>query len=360
MKNTILLFIACLVSTISHAQVTITASDMPVAGDTLRYSIDLTSTTTINTATTGANTTWNFSALVADTQQIDTYRTALQVNPIYAATISPTAYGYKVADSLPTMGLPLPVSVNSIYNFFSKKNGPSRFVVEGFAANISGLPTAANYSDEDELYKFPLAFGNNDSTTFKLTFSLPTIGSVKQQGYRKNLVDGWGTIVTPYTSAPVNCIRIRSEVHEIDSVSFGPLNVGLPRTTVEYKWLANGEHYPLLWITASLVGSTETVTSIRYRDMKRQVSPPPNFVANINGGDYLLKAYPNPANNGIIKLALPAKWAKFTVEVFDLQGRRVAFFNNENEISLQAVPHGTYLLRVISGNNTGYITNVIR
>lgn len=44
------------------AQITITASDMPVAGDTLRYSL-MADATSIDLSQAGANVDWDFSWL---------------------------------------------------------------------------------------------------------------------------------------------------------------------------------------------------------------------------------------------------------------------------------------------------------
>lgn len=325
-----------------QAQITITAADMPVSGDTLRYSFIANGTSGVDFTTTGANTTWDFSSLVAVGQRVDTYKTAIQVNPIYTL-ISPTAYGYKVADSFPGLGAFLPVSIKGIYTFYNKKSSPSRFIAEGFAATIAGIPTPATYQDEDEIYYFPLDFGvTNDSSNFRLSYNLSVVGSMLQKGYRKTTVDGWGTIVTPFYTTPLNCIRVRSEIHEIDSITLSTLPlppVGIPRNTVEYKWLANGEHYPALWITTTITGSTETVTSVRYRDYYR-----PGLL-NVNKTTTLteLKAYPNPAVNGIVNISIPVDWKDYSIEVYDLQSKLVLSTSNTPQLNLEILPNGNYL-----------------
>jgi hypothetical protein len=342
-----LLFLMC--KAVS-AQITITPADMPVAGDTLRYSIDLTSTTTINLSTTGPNSNWNYSSLVSDAQGIDSYKTAFAVNPLYAVTIAPTAYGYKFADTLGGGGSP--VTLTNVYYFFSKKNSPPRYVAEAFAAVIGGIPTPVNYSDEAEWYFFPLTYPKRDSTTFKLSFALQPLGSMKMTGYRIDSVDGFGTIVTPYFPSGVQCIRVRAEIHEVDSIGFGAgPAIGFPRNTVEYKWLANGEHYPVLWVTASLLGSTETVTNIRYRDVYKQDTA--GKVVDITPSYQVLKTYPNPTS-GLVKITVPENWKNYVVEVFDVQARLVTTVANKNELDISALPQGRYGIRVISGTKTGY------
>lgn len=329
------------------AQITINASHMPVAGDTLRYSV-ADPTVSINYATTGANTTWNFNTLVPIAQGIDAYKFAAQVNATYAGTIAPTAYGYKVADSLP--GAPLPVQ--DIYNFFNKKpvGTPTRFVIEGFAALVGGTPIPINYSDEDEVYFFPLTYPHTqDNSTFKLEYQ-SILGSFSRQGTRKTDVDGYGTISTPYTTSPVSVIRVRSEIAEVDSFTFGGQNQGIPRTSVEYKWLSTTEHYPLLIVTTNMQGGNETVTDVRYRDTKRAGVG----VASLQAGYTVLQTVPNPAQNSTT-LQVPSAWKIYTVNIYDAAGKIVATTRNTPNVNTTMLAAGTYIIAVESSDGvTGF------
>lgn len=343
MKKVYTSIFSILLASAATAQIQITASDMPVVGDTLRSSASAAATSGITLSNTGTSYAWDFSSLVPISQTVANYQLAATVNIAFAAVISPTAYGYKVADSFAApagLPIPLPVSIKNIYTFYNKKTSPARFVAEGFGATISSIPTPAAYQDEDEVYLFPLDYGvTNDSTTFDLKFSLASLGSVRQKGYRKTTVDGWGTIKTPFFTTAVNCIRVRSEIHEIDSFTVSPLPaMAVPRNTVEYKWLATGEHYPILWVTATLTGSTETISSVRYRDQYR-----PGLL-NVEQAPALqtLKAYPNPANN-TVNIDVPATWQNYTVAIYDLQGRVVANYNNTSKLDVSNLAKGNYL-----------------
>src|SRR6185437_13410994 len=148
-----LLFIFCLSFIVFRAvsQITITAGDMPVVGDTLRHSIVLPAGSGIDLTKTGANYSWDFSSLFPVAQAIDSYKLASDVNSLFALLISPTAYGHKVADSLGGFGIsiPLPVKVTNIYTFFDQLHGPDRYVADAFAATISGFPAPVNYTNDD-------------------------------------------------------------------------------------------------------------------------------------------------------------------------------------------------------------------
>jgi len=345
------------VANIAQAQVTITAADLPVAGDTLRYSEMDPLALSINLADIGTNKTWDFSTVLwSDAQGVDEYKTVTQVNPIYAAVLSASAYGYKVADTFGAgqggipLPVPLPVNITDVYTFYGKKSSPNRFVAEGFAASVSGTGIPAAYNDEDELYFLPLAYGNYDSSDYRLRIQIPSLGTLVQDGYRKTWVDGWGTIKTPYFTTPVNCIRIRTEINEIDSIQVAPLPaVGIPRIAVDYKWLVPGEHYPALWISATVAGGQETPTAVRYRDGYKPVSIQRTKQAVVAKAE----AYPNPATDHVF-LIIPADAKQYTIEVFDMQGKLVVVQQNNNRITVSGLASGNYITRVTAGGYNGY------
>lgn len=351
MKNCLRFFIFLFAVSNAHAQVTITANDMPVNGDTLRYSTTLALGFNVNLNDTGANKVWNFDTLTPMLQRVDEYKSALQVNPAYALLIAPTAYGYKVADTLGMGSSPLPVTVTEVYTFFSKKNNPSRFVAEGFGARISGTPVPAVYANEDEWYFFPLNYGNDTSSDFYLKVQVPSVGSLVQEGDRYTKVDAWGSIKTPFFTTPQNCIRVRSEVVAVDSVEVSPLPaIGIPRRSVDYKWLVPGEHYPALWITTTVTGSTETVSAVRYRDSYRPLTIQDATKSNTISR---LDIYPNPATSQLW-LTIPEGKQEYFVEVFDVTGRLVMSGQNTKVVNVTSLASGNYLVRASFDNGVAY------
>jgi Secretion system C-terminal sorting domain len=349
MKKLILLVALGLISLPAFCQITITAADMPVAGDTLRTSSANPLTANVDLTVVGASQAWDYSSLVATSQTLIDYQTATQVNPLFGLTISSSAYGYKVADSL-SLGAALPVSLQNVYTFFEKKTSPSTFDGVAFAATLSGLPLPENYSDNDEIYFFPLTYGNpQDSSTYALTVTVPSLGTLKQQGYRITTVDAWGTIMTPYYTTPTNCIRVRSEITEVDSITFMSTTFGIPRQSVDYKWLVNGDHYPALWVTTTVVAGTETPSAVNYRDSNRRLA-----VKNVAAAISAINVYPNPAVNSTVTLEVPADWHTFSAEIFDIQGKLVCAYNTQRTLNIGTLASGQYLVRVTSGNNTGY------
>ena len=352
MKLILPVIVSVLLCFSSHAQVVITSADMPVAGDTLRYSNASLAGAVIPPGDSGISMVWNYGLSYAS-QGIDTYKTAFTVSPLYALTVGISAYGYKVADSFPG-----PVPIRQVYTFF--ENNADSFMAKSFAANVSGVPAASNYAPADVLYHFPMTYKYADSNDYALHISIPSLGGIDQHGTRYARVDAWGTLTTPYSSG-MHCIRVRSVIYEMDSVTFGASGFPpVPRNRVEYKWLANGEHYPILWVTSSLAGGTETITSIRYRDINRDTASPPPIdtnvgVNNISAAGAVITAYPNPAAEGIVKLSIPANWKKYYVQIYDIQARQMAKFVDKCELDLRSLPCGRYLALITSGDNVAYV-----
>lgn len=356
MKKILLLLASAITCGAATAQITITAADMPVSGDTLRYSIAANIASGINLADSGTARSWNYSSLTPLSQAVDTYKTATAVSVNYFL-ISINAYGYKVADSFPG-GTFLPVSVTQLYTFYEKQSSNSRFAAVAVGAKVAGIATPFNNTKDDILYYFPLNYGNNDSSAYALTIGLTGTASIKQTGYRKTRVDGWGTITTPYYTTPVNCIRVRSEIRGVDSVNFGGFPIGIPRNVVEYKWLVNGEHYPALWVTTNATATGETISSIRYRDSKRDFT---NSINEVNPAALLkVKATPNPSANGIVTIDVPADWKQYSVEVFDMQGKSVCTTENTGTLNLGHLAKGSYIGRVTCGGQLAYVQIVLQ
>ncbi len=256
-----------------HAQspITITTADMPGSGDTLRYSgAGLDSLTLATYLQNGANVTWDFSHLVATTQGLYEYEPALQT-PYAFFFFGFNKYGRLEQDSL-NLGL---IQLSDVYSFY--ENTASSFDAEGVGLRFQGLPLPAYYTDNDEIYTFPLDYNDWDSTTFAFNLTIPILGGYESSGYRINEVDGWGQVTTPFGT--FDCIRVVSEVVASDSLEFNGIKFGFPNVTREYKWLANGEKIPVMEVTGNVALGNFIPTTVRYRDSFRVV---PDNTINID------------------------------------------------------------------------------
>lgn len=297
MKRLFTLVLALLAGWAAQAQITINQGDMPVSGDTLRYSVGAVAGVVLPTST-GTGQTWNYGSLVPQSQGVAAYKSAASVNLAYGLLFGLTSYGIKLAD---TIGVG-PVTATNVYDFY-RRNATS-FSAVGRGLTFQGIPLPANYSDNDEIYQFPLQYGDRDSSTFRVQFSVAGQGTLTQQGYRINRVIGSGSLTTPYGT--FNTLLVQVRVEEVDSLvaTALPFPLGFNSSTTHLVWLAQGQHYPILDMTLNTATGTPILTDVRYRDVYRQlvpVAPQPDFVAvrrQLNVGDSTAFANLTPPGTG--------------------------------------------------------------
>lgn len=333
----------------AQSPISITSINMPVINDTFRVSLASLSSIGAYTAT-GANYSWDFSTLDSTNQQIRKFQPGSSTP--YAFYFFPPKYGEKTLDSIPIPSF-TSFSIKNIYSFY-RKNSTSSFNAEGMGLTMNGIPVGVTNSDEDELYYFPLNYGDRDSSTFKMSTPTTTMipFSYKKEGYRITEVDGWGTITTPYGTAP--CLRVVTTQYSKDTVTINaimpPFNkFGFPNNMRSYQWLTLGERIPYLEVSGNVVGGNFTPTQARYRDVIRVFA---GIKENTLQG-LLMSVFPNPAKDKLT-LVLGKIEGKVTVEMTDLQGKLLKSFEltdntgliNTHTLDIGEFTQGLYLLNL--------------
>jgi hypothetical protein len=134
-KHLLFIFIVSLSLSVT-SQITITSANMPISGDTCRYSSAVLSSVGDYT-TTGANHIWDFSALDSTGQMMRKFEPSSSTP--YFFYFFPPKYGEQTLDSVPIPAIPiggLTLSIKDIYSFY-KKNGTSSFNAEGLGLTMS-------------------------------------------------------------------------------------------------------------------------------------------------------------------------------------------------------------------------------
>ncbi len=359
MQKTILFFLI-VNSFLLKSQITITPNQMPVSGDTIRYS-NATLSSLGNYTLTGTNHIWHFDTLRPISQSIREFKSGL--NTPYFILFGITAYGEKTIDTvpipnIPVLGLPT-ISITDVYNFYKKSPAllPTKFVAEGLGLKLSGIPVPNTFSDEDELYFFPLNYGNRDSSTFRFSTISNTLIPFRyiKQGYRITEADGWGTVTTPYGTA--NCLRVITTQYSIDTIKgtvtipgFGtqPFAFGFKNYQRSYQWLSLGEHIPFLEVSGTLNNTLFTPTQVKYRDISRAI-----VGVKEENNNFHISVFPNPATNQFIILT-PRNSDAVNVKILDLQGKTII----EKELIQNLEPLNQHLIDVSSLAKGMYIVNI--
>lgn len=335
----------------SAAQITINSTDMPSAGDIIRFSTAA-NNTTVDLTQTGPNQTWDFSFLQPTGQSVDTFLSVSATSIFYLLTFGGNSNVAARGIQISSIGF-LPITNGfSFYN-----SSTSGYRQKGFGAELNGLPVPVPYTNDDDIYLFPLNYGDQDTSDSDYSISIPGQGSANGNQRRINHVDGWGTVTTPYGT--FSALRMVSTLTGEDSLYVDTLGLGFnsPRPlTREYKWLATGQDIPVLQIntTANLAG-VETVSLIKYRDSLRVFASV--FENNVSGMS--VRVYPNPVTSkDEIKIDWPVKTAEgLKVEFYSMDGRlasRTSLYAGSSwsiKLSELQVTQGVYLVKVSDGVN---------
>ncbi|MEZ5172387.1 MAG: T9SS type A sorting domain-containing protein [Bacteroidia bacterium] len=339
-------------------QAQISQSDMPSAGDTMRYSV--TAAVGIQPGNGGTNTTWNFTDLQSASQYVDEFLSLTSAPFTYVAVFGlPFSPNYCDMARLDNSAFQIPqipvvnITVEDVYNFY--KSQSDGFEQRGFGASINGFPLPITYSDGDVLVPLPLTASTTQSNSYSFNATIPTIGYYGRDAQRINEADGTGTLRLPM--GDYQCIRLRSQLVYSDSVALDALGFGfqLPEITeTRYKWMAPGFGWPLLEITTITdpILGMETTSRVVYRDtlaIENQTGIEEN---NLNAA---LSIYPNPAAEVLmVKLELNES-VNGSVSVMNSLGQNVyeknrQFVPGQNleiiPIEAARLASGCYFLRI--------------
>jgi len=331
MKNNTFLIAGIFISTALNAQITVTSSDMPNADDSVKVSVNNTIGAT-DPSLTGANYTWDFSSLSPTAQQYERFDSPLNFTAPFNYLFNPfnTSYGRDNYE-FTTIQLPGGTQITNAYDFF--KETSSQFKQIGSGYTVNGTPIPFLYSQVDVIYEFPMNYLNTDGCDFKYGLDIPGMGYYGQSGHRTNLVDGWGTLTTPFGT--FQTLRIKSIINAVDTIYDNSLSVGTNVTRpakYEFKWLTNGKKIPLLKIDATIIAGIMTVSAVRYIDSTRTGVPQVGIAENAKNNPELI-VYPNPCVNDVkLQYNLPTT-TTIKISITNILGKTIADVVDETQVS---------------------------
>jgi hypothetical protein len=235
---------------------------------------------------TGANSNWNYSALVPNTQE-----TLLWENP--------NNTGYKLSWCLTNNFLfNCNTQFNNNFNLAIKE--AQGIQIQGFGltnaymhsnlttanyankmigANITvtgtSLPFTVSYTQPDILYQFPMNFNDTYTNPTSLVFDLNSLGvplNYNSTGQRVNIVEGWGSLTTPYGTFP-NVLKLKSTLTETITIVVNGQTTTNTQTTVSYKWFDKAYGIPVLEVSGPEIAGLWTATNATYFDIQRCLTP---------------------------------------------------------------------------------------
>lgn len=350
-----LLLLSLFPTSIITAQINLNQSDFATGGDTIRMSqsTDL----TLDFLSTGTNYVWDYSTLVPSSQKVKNFRPNTDLSLLSSflfGTFAPTRYkaSYFIESTdipVDQIGTIIGIPITDIFGF-SRVTADSITSI-GFSMVVSGTEIPFKSDTIEKRYAFPIQYTNTTYSRGYTNIDLnPTYDAIFRQ-YRQHssVVDGWGSITTPYGT--YNALRIKHEITELDSIYIGAFSFWLPIPVPPsniYEWWTNGQKEPILRINTTNVLGTETVNSVEYRDIYRGLD------AGLNELTTEFTIYPNPVKNS---LSLKSDKIINKILIIDITGKVIKEVSitpsNQHEVNTSDLTQGVYYIKAFSGEEVG-------
>ena len=277
MKNQLVIkaLFLLLATTRLTAQGSFLSSNYAGQGDNI-YLTSCSNNLTADFTSTGANHVWNFPNLAGTSQLHLNFRNPMQTG--YPIFLYPYIYNPNNTNLSKTDGSSNNITLSGqtygmsdMNDYFKKSTSDLKTVATSYKVNYAGIliPLLTQYSSPDVMYKFPINFGNNDTSNSGYTTNIPGVFYQSKALVRTNVVDGWGSVTTPFGTFH-NALRMKTTLVENDSISIG--GNGIPRfstTTRELKWFDASKKYPVLIVTQTSVFGIWITSKIQYLDSQR-------------------------------------------------------------------------------------------
>ncbi|MFN8274746.1 MAG: PKD domain-containing protein [Flavobacteriaceae bacterium] len=282
--------LACLGLTTVYGQITYTSNNFAGIGANT-----LLSSTALNTAgydftQTGTNYAWNYPLLDVTSQDTQTWT-------------DPNNSGYKTSWCFTNgyifncnsnfnnqFNLALPQRDGAVLGGYGLTNIVSHYqknttalTNKMFGAQLTvganTVPVTVSYTVPDQEYKFPIQYNDNYTNPSSFSIDLNALGIpviYQSDNQRTNVVEGWGSLVTPYGTFNSTLKMKTTIVSNITiTTDAGPTNT--TQTTISYKWFDPQYYVPVLEVTGNEINGVWAPTQITYVDIQRCLQPTAAF-----------------------------------------------------------------------------------
>jgi hypothetical protein len=300
----ITLFFIVLLSNIGFAQISYLSTDYALQNESFIVSTATAPGLTLDYAQTGTNFNWNYSALAPASQE-----TLLYQNPNNAGYRTVWCFlngfifncttqfnnNFNLATKL-TNGLQIQgFGISNVIDHL--KLSPTlledKMIGASITVNGTSVPFVASYQTADKLYQFPINFNDNYTNNFALSVDLTSFGVPVQyvsEGQRTNLVEGWGSLTTPFGTFS-NVLKMKTTVVNNITITANGTPTQNTVTTVSYKWFDKDYGIPVLQVDGNVVANQFVPNTITYFDIQRCLAPNAAFAFFPVASDF------NPTNN---------------------------------------------------------------
>ena len=346
-------FLCLIIAFSNYGQITINTSDFTSAYDSIRYS---NSVDQIDYSITGENVQWNYSNLIAISQELKEYKLISDAGFLVQASYGPSASSvYQASYFSPNNDLPvdqlnqfLPVSLEGLNAFF--KNSNSQLTKVGYSLVVNGADVPFTSDTIETKYHFPLNYLDSFSTVGYTSIDLNPIVDLKFKQHISSevVVDGYGVLSLPTGNYEV--LRVKRQNFEIDSIyqSFNGAGTWIsppPRLFTDYEWVGLDQGDCLMKVVVVDANGQEQIQSIEYQDGYLGLD------ASLEVENIQIMIFPNPVIDNVSILSdIPIS----KIELFNLNRQIIGTENYKNESSINwdftQYKTGIYLIELTFSN----------
>ncbi len=282
----ITIYLLLLSSSCFFAQTTYLSTDYAAQNESFIVSTATPAGLALDFVQTGTNFNWDYSTLTPASQE-----TVLYQNPNNAGykNIWCLFNGYilnctsqfnnnfnlatKLGDGLVLQGFGLTNIIDHLK--LTSTMLEDKMIGASITFNGTTVPFVATFQSPDVVYQFPMNFNDNYTNNSALNLDLTPFGvpvQIASTGQRTNLVEGWGSLVTPFGTY-ANVLKMKTTL--VSTVTF--TTDGTPQqtttTTISYKWFDPAYGIPVLQVDGNQVAGQWIPTSVSYFDIQRCLVP---------------------------------------------------------------------------------------
>lgn len=334
MKKNYILFVMLLAFSSLSAQITFTNDNLAPAGVTFTLSTDTLVSATITPGEAGTNKTWDFTSLVAHTEdQIAFMLPAWTPYPDAFPNANFAAFSSGDGDA---------------YAFFNRSD--DEFSAIGLVGSYDEFGLFEVALQPKEIYlDFPVQYQDNREEDFYFEVNLGNIMDpfdsirFKQSTHKVSLVDAWGNMTLALGSYEV--LRVKEDRVVRDSVwgktfGFWSLLSAESDSYTDYQWITNDPAIGYTLVDMDYDEQSQTVNSVDFMN---------TFPVGVKEEKIsVFKIFPNPATD-VINISLDNN-TKVEISIYNSQSQLLinSSLNNGTEINISELSSGLYFFNVIN------------
>ncbi len=332
------------------AQITLDIDDLPQPGN-VQISVKVDSAQGVNLlpGLSGANITWDFSMLnpccgnlQASQDTVDWIDHLATPNASYfpLANIARKERCYTYHSHVTHTEITL-----CYYDHYIRDNG---------GLSKYGLEDPTNIILGSNLTVFPLlAFGDSTENVAKINIPVSDDTLRVYHIISKSVADGWGTIITPDTTAQVIRLKTTEKVYDTLYVNGVYADVHVYPDNYYYRWYAKSTGFPILQINKGFQNQEPPYfQQVQY--YAKNISALGITENNPAEGFHV---FPNPFSS-VVTLQLDAGRNLVSVSLYNSIGKRVQvsekIIDNKIIINGEKLPSGIYFYTIVLNNNDSF------